>query len=726
MQLRKHTHALRRIMAVVLTISMILQLIPYNVYATGENRAAEQTQKTYTSEGCTITYKENSTWGTYVNAEISITNNTEYAKSLWSLNVAYEGNIDSIWNADITHKEDNLYIITCKDYNNTIPAGQTVTFGFIAYGQEYKPNLPENIAFVNEQNNDDDGTEVSSEIEIGNTKYKIPQEWEGLKYAVFTSGSNGLTLDTNTTRIGGSVHTNQAFFYQGNTISIDGVLKAAKGITINTSSGTNTISIKSRRENVPEVVMPDITGDIYRYIQSQNVIYETDKSYGENNIIIDNPIGVNGSIDFNSTTFTGRGIIYATDNITYNAGSLATPDGASLFVVSEKGNITLDGTTINLNAVLYAPNGTVTVNANEFHLNGRIIAKEVNINGTVIEINAGAGDFAMLEFLFDTQSDIKRYDIQKDFAEGTCEGVCVTTTESYDYLALEKIPCEESMDRSASYETSLFSVDESFVGSTDTEGTFSGCLTYDFFKKTGSFSNAAIRQNHAYAVSDTQVTWEEARKLCEDMGGHLIVIDDAEENEYIRNLLITEGKDGYVSIGYTDEVNEGRWQWVNGSDSTYTNWDAVEPNNGHTTGRPQNHAHMYSDGTWDDGWECDAYYVCEWDRAEDISFYDNHTVILKLMTDASYLTEEYLKNFKGTIEVDSDGKVILTYKVNLNGNATVTLPVTVSATQKRTDIRIIENVTVQYLEDNQVKQQILSDMSIAGAKHVSEGTWEVV
>ncbi|MBQ4284711.1 MAG: cellulose binding domain-containing protein [Lachnospira sp.] len=718
-------YALKRMLSVVLIISMVMQLIPFSVYA-----AETGAQKSYYDSGCTITYKENSTWGNYVNADVTIKNNTDYPKSLWSLYMDYDGNIDSIWNADIVSNIDGIYEIAAKDYNTTIEAGQTVSFGFIAYGKDSKPSLPKAITFVNSKV-DDEGDEedatVSSEINIGDITYTIPDEWEGLKYALFTSGDKGLTFYTNTTRITGSIHTNQNYYYQGNTLSIDGVLKAAKGITLKTSNGTDTLKVKAKKENAQIVDMPDITEIIYNHIKINGTVYKTNQSYKSNNINISTPIGINGDVDFNSTTFTGQGIIYATDNVTYNVGTLATEEDASVFVVSKNGDITLNGTAINLNAVLYAPNGTVTVNANEFHLNGRIIAKEININGTIIEINAGPLDFSMLGFMFEPKQEgiIKRYDTKADFSEGTSEGITVTTKDEKDYLTLVEKEKSESVEKQATYETALFKVNEKLSGSLGEDKVFTGTVMYDFTRLSQEMSNITVRQNHAYAVSDEMVTWTEAREICEEMGGHLVVIDDAEENEYIKELLIAEGKDGYVSIGYTDEVNEGRWQWVNGSDNTYTNWDAVEPNNGHTTGNPQNHAHMYSDGTWDDGWLRDCYFVCEWDRIEDSTFYDNRIVILEMtVADVLYLPEGLLESFEGDVKVNDDGSINLIYKTDLNSAETITLPIRVE--QYGRDTEIIKNVTLQYVEEHQVQTKTLSNISLEGTRYIEKGTWEAV
>ncbi len=416
----------KRLISMVLIFALLLGLIPQSAYATGT--ASTTVEQEYVSEGCTITYKETSAWSNYVNAEIVIKNETDSDKSLWQLQFVYDGLIENIWNADIVSSEDGKYEITAKSYNSTIAAGQSVSFGFTAYGTESKPEVPERITYATDvtsdgntgNNNESTGTGSGTSTEEGTTgggeaegdattgqDYGIPEQWKGLNYALFTSGEEGLSFYTNTTSITGSVHTNEDFFYQGNSLSVDGVLEAGKGITLKTSDSKDSQKVSAKVENADTVVMPDITKELYAYVKENGTIYDTPQVFDGNNIVIDTPIGVEGSATFHGSTFLGKGIVYAKESIAYNVGSMATPDDSWVLVATENGNITLNGSDIALNAVLYAPKGCVYVNANSIHLRGRIIAKQICINGTMLQIEAGIHDYDMLDFLFSKNLDIE-------------------------------------------------------------------------------------------------------------------------------------------------------------------------------------------------------------------------------------------------------------------------------------------------------------------------------
>ena len=68
-------------------------------------------------------------------------------------------------------------------------------------------------------------------------------------------------------------------------------------------------------------------------------------------------------------------------------------------------------------------------------------------------------------------------------------------------------------------------------------------------------------------------TWEEAEANAVKLGGHLVTINDAAENDW----LFASGLRGW--IGFTDKAKEGDWVWSSGEQVTYTNWLPDSPSN---------------------------------------------------------------------------------------------------------------------------------------------------
>jgi len=111
--------------------------------------------------------------------------------------------------------------------------------------------------------------------------------------------------------------------------------------------------------------------------------------------------------------------------------------------------------------------------------------------------------------------------------------------------------------------------------------------------------------------------WNEALKHCEELGGHLAVINSQEENDFLYSYITSLGI-STAYFGYTDEETENTWVWVTGEENTYTNWHTGEPNRENTNEDYASFYWKFTDGTWNDGNmgagtnSDDRSYLCEW------------------------------------------------------------------------------------------------------------------
>jgi cysteine-rich repeat protein len=129
--------------------------------------------------------------------------------------------------------------------------------------------------------------------------------------------------------------------------------------------------------------------------------------------------------------------------------------------------------------------------------------------------------------------------------------------------------------------------------------------------------------HHCYAGYD-EATFERAQAACEKLGGHLVTIGSAAENELVS---------GFVSsskfIGAFEDVElmsdaAAEYEWITGEALSYENWDSQQPDRaGERCATYANNARcfehcasMQGDGTWSDQ-RCDVAdgYVCEWEPA---------------------------------------------------------------------------------------------------------------
>ena len=79
---------------------------------------------------------------------------------------------------------------------------------------------------------------------------------------------------------------------------------------------------------------------------------------------------------------------------------------------------------------------------------------------------------------------------------------------------------------------------------------------------------------HGYEIFAEDVSWEQAKEKCAQLGGHLVVINDADEFAAITALAGAQGVE-YVWIGGHRE--NGAMVWEDGSQQVYEKWGYGEP-----------------------------------------------------------------------------------------------------------------------------------------------------
>ena len=142
-------------------------------------------------------------------------------------------------------------------------------------------------------------------------------------------------------------------------------------------------------------------------------------------------------------------------------------------------------------------------------------------------------------------------------------------------------------------------------------------------------SKAVEFNGHYYVMYDDSISWSQAKTKCEELGGHLVTINSAEEQNYLITLTNLSIKKNMWIGAYPEN---GFFHWITGEAFDYTNWASGEPNN---VFNMQNAAMMYTKkasfpaGTWNDenengrnwsGYEISNFgYICEWEPANNIS-----------------------------------------------------------------------------------------------------------
>lgn len=98
--------------------------------------------------------------------------------------------------------------------------------------------------------------------------------------------------------------------------------------------------------------------------------------------------------------------IFADGNISISADTLVDQDDSFTVIASKNGNITINVTnSADITAIIYAPNGKVTVTGGTYNIKGRIFASDIEIDADAFEITAGNEDISDLGFTYDKNTD---------------------------------------------------------------------------------------------------------------------------------------------------------------------------------------------------------------------------------------------------------------------------------------------------------------------------------
>ena len=106
------------------------------------------------------------------------------------------------------------------------------------------------------------------------------------------------------------------------------------------------------------------------------------------------------------------------------------------------------------------------------------------------------------------------------------------------------------------------------------------------------------------------ITWNDARDMAEELGGHLVTITSQAENRFVAWLVATYGTGdlqrywlgGYQTTPGTAGCEPDKcWAWVTGEAWSWDNWWLGEPNNG--AGGTQHYLHYWRYPGWFDDME---------------------------------------------------------------------------------------------------------------------------
>uniref|UniRef100_A0A8C2WKP1 C-type lectin domain-containing protein n=1 Tax=Cyclopterus lumpus TaxID=8103 RepID=A0A8C2WKP1_CYCLU len=95
-----------------------------------------------------------------------------------------------------------------------------------------------------------------------------------------------------------------------------------------------------------------------------------------------------------------------------------------------------------------------------------------------------------------------------------------------------------------------------------------------------------------FVLNTTKMNWTEAQSYCREHHTDLALVRNMEENQMVQSLVPSKGR---VRIGlFTDP-----WKWSDGSDSSFRNWNPLEPREPGGSSEICVAADFSADGRWE-------------------------------------------------------------------------------------------------------------------------------
>lgn len=121
---------------------------------------------------------------------------------------------------------------------------------------------------------------------------------------------------------------------------------------------------------------------MYSKIKEGSTVTHNEYVYNEALLDVENSIFSNSSINIFSEVTSLNETLDAVDSIYIDSNSVNSSNNAVLF--AEDGNITIEAEDFIFSGVIYAPNGKITIESDHISFTGMIIANEVEISANTI------------------------------------------------------------------------------------------------------------------------------------------------------------------------------------------------------------------------------------------------------------------------------------------------------------------------------------------------------
>lgn len=267
--------------------------------------------------------------------------------------------------AEVSEASDGTLKIDLSEYDLTAyEPGQTVYL---------------HICAVDNAGNISDETVISIEIPKG-------KEYLSLDQALIATDGE-VQLYCCEADITGDIYGAETFRFQGSTIHLNGTASSAGSLSI----AGGVLDIAGMQENVQPLDVPDYTQDIKDDMELEGAPLTEIAVYNSTDIIVPTICLKTTGAWCNSVTLSAS--LMSGGDISFNANTIhCGAEDEPVVLCSEKGDIKIQATAFEGEGLIYAPEGTVTINVSKFDYIGSVVAKRVIIQAGYYNQNRMEGE----------------------------------------------------------------------------------------------------------------------------------------------------------------------------------------------------------------------------------------------------------------------------------------------------------------------------------------------
>lgn len=178
----------------------------------------------------------------------------------------------------------------------------------------------------------------------------------------------------------GSMHSNSNIEANCSVITVNGDCSSVAGSQFNTW--------QTLLENDPVtaefIEFPDVMSVIKSRLQE--TVLNIENGWTSEN---DNEFRIYGN------NVTAKSDIFSTKNLVIDPSNCFATDVDEGVIICSEGDITIRSADVDIKGIIYAPNGTVRIESNNFNIHGRIIAKNIIFQGSVFTGETFNGDLTL-------------------------------------------------------------------------------------------------------------------------------------------------------------------------------------------------------------------------------------------------------------------------------------------------------------------------------------------